>query len=526
VGPRSESARAWWALTGACTGLFLLMLDSTVVVLALPSIQHDLDASLAGLQWVQNAYLLVIAALVVTLGRLGDVVGRRTVFVAGMATFAVGSVASGLADSLPLLVTGRVIQGVGGAAMLSLSLAIACDSFPGERQAAALGIWAAVSSIALAVGPLIGGLLIGGVSWRWIFWINLPVGVLGVLITRAAARDSRDAEAGGIDLPGAATLGAGLTMVVLAFVQSDQWGWGDGRTLLLLACGVAALAVFGVVEGRVAAPIVDFTLFRNRPYLGASAAAFGLVGAYWTVMFFQPQYLQNILDYSVIEAGALILPITVPMVFISPFAGRMIKRLGVRLLMTLGMLCALAGLILMTRVDSSSAYGAVLPGYLLFGVALGLVYAPMSAAAMAAMPPEKSGIASGVLAMNRVMAGAVALAVAGAVFQGVQHDRLSDALAERAPQARATDARELDGLLAGSESARAELAGQPPAVAAHIEQTTRETYTYALDRALWVLVALVAVGTLFTAILLPSRPGREPGPVERRHHLHHRRFHL
>jgi MFS transporter, DHA2 family, multidrug resistance protein len=177
-------------------------------------------------------------------------------------------------------------------------------------------------------------------------------------------------------------------------------------------------------------------------------------------------------------------------------------------------------------VDASSSYGAVLPGYLLFGIALGLVYAPMSAAAMAAMPPEKSGIASGVLAMNRVMAGAVALAVAGALFQSVQHDQLSDALAQRAPQARPADARELDGLLAGSQSARAELAGQPPVVAARIEQTTREAFTYALDRALWVLIALVAAGTVLTAVLLPSRPGRDPGPAERRHHMHHRRFHL
>ena len=210
-----------------------------------------------------------------------------------------------------------------------------------------------------------------------------------------------------------------MTAIVLPLVESDVWGLGSVKTLGLLGAGAALMLAFWAVEHRVEQPIVDFALFRNGPYFGASAAAFALVGAYWSLMFFQPQYLQGPLGHSATATGLLILPITAPMIVISPLAGRMIARFGARGLMTAGMLCGVVGLIFMTQISDDSGYGLLLPGYLLFGVALGLVYAPMSSAAMAAMPPEKTGIASGVLAMNRVLAGAVALAVTGAVFQSL-----------------------------------------------------------------------------------------------------------
>ena len=479
--------RQWWVLVGTCLGLFILMLDSTVVALALPTIERELHASADNVQWVLNGYLLVISVLVVTAGRLGDIAGRRRIFLIGMAVFGAGSVVAALANDDAVLVAARVIQGVGGAAMLSLSLAIVSHAFPVEQQGQALGIWAAVSALALAIGPLVGGVLID-IDWRLIFWINLPICAAGILITRWAARESRDETSPPtLDFPGLATLTPGLLAVVFALVRADNWGWGSWRTLLLLAVGVLLLAAFWAIEHRVRSPIVDFSLFRNGPYLGASAAAFALVGAYWVVIFFQPQYLQEVLDHGPVAAGVLVLPITAPMVFISPFCGPLIKRLGPRYLMTAGMVCGAVGLALLTRIDANSSYGALLPGYLLFGIALGLVYAPMSTAAMLAMPREKAGIAAGVLAMVRVTAGALALAVVASVFQSIQSDQL-----EQHP-----------GDTAGA-------------------------FATALADSTWVLVGLVAVGAVLTWALVRRSGGEEhPAPEEHpAHRLERHRLHL
>ncbi len=477
-----ESSRKWWTLAGACSGLFLLMLDSTVVALALPEIRGDVGASSEGLQWVMNGYLLTIAVLVVSAGRLGDMFGRKRVFIAGMAVFAAGSVVSGAAGDQVGLIAGRVLQGAGAAPMLSLSLALVCHAFPAETQARALGIWAAVSALALAIGPLAGGLLIE-LDWRVIFWMNLPVAALGVAITAIAAPESTDPGAGTrIDWPGLAALSVGVTGLVLALVQSNAW---DAEiTLAVVLTGLVALLSFWRIERRVADPIVDFELFRNRPYFGASAAAFCLVGAYWAVMFFQPQYLQDVRGHSPIAAGLLILPITAPMIFVSPFSGRLIGRFGARLLMTVGMVFGVLGLLLLTQVSADSSFALVLAAYLLFGISLGLVYAPMSTAAMAAMPAAKVGIASGVLAMDRVLAGAVSLAATGAVFHALQGDGDSFATA-----------------VAGST---------------------------------WFPAALCAlgVGLTWTFVRDPETPGPDPAvsgdpaPGELQHHNHHRRFHL
>lgn len=464
--------RKWWTLAGACAGLFVLMLDSTVVALALPEIRHDVGASAEGLQWVMNGYLLTIAVLVVTAGRLGDMLGRKRVFLAGMVLFAVGSVVSGAAGDQDALIFGRVLQGVGAAPMLSLSLALVCNVFPSDEQPRALGIWAAVSAVALAVGPLAGGLLIE-LDWRVIFWMNLPVCALGIAITLAAAPESTDPGAGTrIDWPGLAALSGGLTAVVLALVQSQSWS--AGPVVVLAVAGLLLLLAFWAIEHRVREPIVEFSLFRNGPYFGASAAAFALVGSYWAVMFFQPQYLQDVRDHSPILSGLMILPVTAPMIFVSPFSGRLIARFGARRLMTAGMLCGVLGLLVLTRIEADSPYVVLLVGYLLFGIALGLVYAPMSTAAMAAMPGEKVGIASGVLAMDRVLAGAVALAATGAVFHA--------------------------------------LLGDGHSFAAAIADST------------WVVAALCAVGAVLTWMFVrdPARPP-EGHP---QHRMHHKRFHL
>ncbi len=461
-------ARKWWVLAGTCAGLFLLMLDSTVVALALPSIRADVGASSAGLQWVMNAYLLAITVFVVSAGRLGDMFGRKRLFLAGTVIFALGSALSGAAGEEHVLIAGRVLQGIGAAPMLPLSLAIVCNVFPREEQARALGVWAGISAVALAIGPLVGGALVD-LDWRLIFWINLPVAALGIAVTALTAPESRDPGSGRhLDLPGLLTLTVGLTAVVLALVQSRVWG--SSAVIALAALGSGSLVAFWRIERCSPEPIVDFALFRNRPYLGASAAAFALVGSYWSVMFFQSQYLQDVRGHSAVLSGLLILPITVPMVLISPRSANLISRFGARRLMSAGMSFAVLGLLVLTQVSSASPYPVLLCGYLPFGVALGLVYAPMSTAAMAAMPAEKVGIASGVLAMDRVLAGTIALAATGALSHA---------------------------LTAGGAG-----------------------YAAAIATAGWLLVALCVVGTWLTWALVRDA---EPAPAER--HYHHR-FHL
>ncbi len=465
-----ERTRPWWTLAGTSAGLFLLMLDSTVVALALSSIHHDLDATSAGLQWVMNGYLLVITALVVTAGRLGDQFGRKRLFLVGMVLFGLGSAVSGAAGDELTLIFGRILQGVGAAPMLPLSLAIVCNAFPPREQARALGIWAAVSAVGLGIGPLVGGALVD-LDWRLIFWINLPVSVLGTAIVWIAAPESTDPGSGRrVDLAGLAALAIGLSAVVLALIQARVWSGGAIAALAVL--GAASLYAFWRVEHRVADPIVDFALFRNGPYFGASAAAFCLVGAYWSVMFFQPQYLQDVRGHSAIVSGLMILPVTVPMVFVSPFSARLIARFGARALMTAGMVCGTVGLLVLTQLESGSSYALLLAGYLPFGIALGLVYAPMSTAAMAAMPREKVGIASGVLAMDRVMAGTIALAVTGAVFHA---------------------------LLEGGDS-----------------------FSAAVGDSTWVLAAVCALGVALTWAFVRDT-GRPPPPEQ---HARHRHSHL
>jgi EmrB/QacA subfamily drug resistance transporter len=501
-------------------GLFVLMLDSTVVALALPAIQHDLDASSPALQWVQNAYLLIIATLVVTAGRIGDIAGRRRVFLAGLALFGAGSALAALAPSPDLLIAGRVVQGAGGAAMLALSLAIVSDAFPDAERPRALGLWAAVSGISLAVGPLVGGALVEAASWRWIFWLNLPFLAAGLLITLRATRESRDETAGGeVDWPGLATLGTGLLLVVLALVQAK--GWPAGRVLGLAAGGAALLAAFVLVERRAREPIVDFALFRNGSYFGATMAGFTLVGAYWAVMFYEPQYLQDILGHSALEAGLLVLPITVPMVVLSPLVPRLEARFGTRGLMTFGMALGAAGLAVMALAGSARSYGRLLPGYLLFGLALGFVYASMSTAAMTAMPREKAGIASGVLAMSRVLAGALVLAAVGALFQHLLLERRAELLPDVSQGGPAPGA-DLDALLAGSADARAEIAGLPLQARLAVETAARDAFGFAMGRGLWVCAAIVVLGALLTWRFVRDAP-RVPAPAPE-HHARHRRL--
>src|SRR3954454_21649829 len=315
----NEGNRRWWTLAAMCFALFMVMLDNTVVNVALPSIQKDLGATVSGLEWTVNAYTLAFAVLLVTGGRLGDIFGRRRMFLFGVVTFAASSAFIGFSQSEAWLVAGRAVQGLRAAFMMPGTLSIISNAFPPEERGKAIGTWAGVSALALAIGPVVGGFLVENVSWQSIFFLNIPVAALAVVVTLAAAPESYDnTVARFVDLPGVATLSIGLASLVLALVEGNAWGWGSPEIIALLTIAAAALVAFVVAERRVRVPMVDFAFFRSRSFLGANLVAFVVSFSMLAMFFFLALYMQNVKGYSPLEAGVRFLPSTVVIIFAGP----------------------------------------------------------------------------------------------------------------------------------------------------------------------------------------------------------------
>ena len=414
----TEDNRKWWTLGAMCFALFMIMLDNTVVNVALPSIQRDLGASISGLEWTINGYTLSFAVLLATGGRLGDIFGRRRMFIVGVVIFAATSATAGLAQSSTDLVISRVVQGVCAALMMPATLSIVTHAFPPEERGKAMGTWAGVSGLALAVGPVLGGLLTEHVSWRAIFYLNIPVAIGAVTAALFAVRESRDQTVGReIDFAGVTVLTASLTALVLALVEGNAWGWGSPEIVALLVGSAIGLASFVAIELRVKAPMVEFHFFADRNFVGAVVVALVISFAMLGVFFFLALYMQNILHYSPLEAGVRFLPSTLMIVTLAPIAGRLSDRYGPRWLIAGGLLIVAASLFVFTGIAVDSGYGDLLPGFTLLGIGIAMTMSPMTSAAMNAVAGEKAGIASGVLSMFRMVGGSLGVAVTGAIFQ-------------------------------------------------------------------------------------------------------------
>jgi EmrB/QacA subfamily drug resistance transporter len=415
----TDANRKWWTLGAMCLSMFMIMLDSTVVNVALPSIQKDLHTTVDELEWVVNGYTLSFAALLVTGGRLGDIFGRRLIFMIGVAVFAISSATAGLAQDPTMLVVSRIAEGVGGALMMPATLSIITDTFPAEERGKAIGTWAGISGLALSFGPLAGGFLTEDVSWRAIFYINLPIAVLALLASLFAVRESRDEKAERrIDYLGVILLTVALTSIVLALIEGNDWGWGSGRIIGLLVIGAVTTAAFIVTESRVKAPIVDFSFFRSRNFIGANTVAtiisFAMMGSF----FFLAIYLQDLLGYSPLETGVRFLPTTVLVVIAAPIAGRVADRIGSRWPMVLGLAITSVALYLFAQMTATTTYSDLLVAFILLGLGIGMTMSPMSTAAMNAVDVDKAGVASGTLQMFRMMGGTIGVAATGAIFQG------------------------------------------------------------------------------------------------------------
>jgi EmrB/QacA subfamily drug resistance transporter len=495
-----EGNRKWWTLAAMCFALFMTMVDNTVLTVALPSIQRDLHPSISGLEWAINAYTLTFTVLLVTGGRLGDIFGRRTVFLGGVVTFALSSAFIGLAPNEALLVAGRAIQGVGAALMMPGTLSIISDEFPPEERGRAIGAWAGISGIALAIGPVVGGVLTDYFSWRAVFFVNVPVALGAIWITHYAVRDSRDETVErSVDVPGVAALSLGLTSLVLALIEADRWGWGSARIVALFAAAAAGLAAFAWIESRRRVAMLDFSCFRSRTFVGANVVAvvvsFALIGQF----FFVALYMQSVLGFHALGTGVRFLPAVVLIVVTAPLAGWLADRTSPRrlLLVALGLLAS--SLMLQTRIDADSGYATLLPAFIGLGVAIGLALTPMSAVAMNAVEVAKAGAASGILSMSRMVGGLLGIAVTGTLFQALFRSRLNH-LADGTALARQGADRTLEAVAAGRVSNLASGADQ-----ARLGRAARESFVYALDGSIRLSVAVAVVGAALVAVLIPGR---------------------
>ena len=411
----TDENRRWWTLAAMCFALFMVMLDNTVVNVALPSIQRDLHTSLAGLEWTVNAYTLAFGVLLVTGGRLGDIFGRRRVFLMGVVLFAASSLFIGFSQSSAWLISGRAIQGVGAALMMPATLSIITNAFPPHERGKAIGTWAGVSALALAIGPVLGGVLIEHVSWQSIFFINVPVAAGAVVVTLFATHESRDESVlPKVDVAGIAAITVGLTALTLALVEANAWGWGSLRIIGLFGLAAGGLTAFALVERRVRVPMVDFSFFGSRTFLGANIVAFIVSFAMLAMFFFLTLYMQNVLRFSPLEAGVRFLPTTLMIIVVAPVAGRLTDRIGPRPLMTAGLALVAGSLFWQSFLTAGTGFGFLLPGFVLMGIGIALVMSPMSTAAMNAVDQTKAGVASGILSMSRMIGGTLGIAVLGA----------------------------------------------------------------------------------------------------------------
>ena len=418
----------WKVLTVLCIGLFMLLLDGTIVNIAIPSIMESFGTGFSEIEWVVNAYLLVFAVSLITMGRLGDMFGRRLLFVVGLTVFSLASLACGLAPSVGWLIAFRALQGLGGSMMMPATLSIIANVFPPQQRGAAMGIWGGVIGVATAAGPILGGLIVDGVSfsslfegrsWPYIFLVNVPIGIALFALSLKIIPESRDTTGSHrLDLPGIVVLSVSLFCLTFALIEGQNYGWGSATILALFGAAAIGVAVFILVERRQPEPLMQLSLFRSRTFSVANACGAILSAGMMGLFFLLPLFFQAILGYSAVRTGLLLTPLSAAVVVASPLSGWLSDRIGSRWLISLGMLVTALGFLL-TRphlaLDQSSS-ALVLP-FVIAGLGIGSVSAPMTSAVMASAPLAKAGSASGVLSTMRQLGSVLGIAVMGAVLQ-------------------------------------------------------------------------------------------------------------
>jgi EmrB/QacA subfamily drug resistance transporter len=507
-----QRGNKWWTLVAVCLGTFMLLLDITIVNVALPDIQRALNSSFSDLQWIVDAYALTLAAFLLTAGSLADMFGRRLLYLVGLAVFTFASVLCGFAVSTVMLQLSRAMQGVGGAIMFAVSLALLADSFRGKDRGVAFGVWGAVTGLAVAVGPLLGGILTSGISWRWIFFVNAPIGIAAVIIALAKVAESRATQASRPDWLGFSLFTVALSSLVYGLIESNQRSFTDGLVLGCLAVAAVLLAVFVLVELRSAQPMFDMKLFKLPTFSGGAVAAFGLSASIFAMLLYLVLYLQDILGYSPLATGVRLMVISGGILVTSTVAGRLTSRVPVRLLIGPGLIVIGAGLLLMRGLDAGSAWTHLIPGMIVGGVGVGVVNPPLASTAVGVVPPQRAGMASGINSTFRQVGIATGIALLGTLFSNNVKDEVLarvaavPGLSRSGPQiAAAVQSGEIRNVIARlPEQAR-------PAVG----MITRAAFTTGLNRILLVAAVIALVSGVISLAAIRGRDfaqQQRPGP--------------
>jgi EmrB/QacA subfamily drug resistance transporter len=505
-------ARKWWTLIAVSVATFMLLLDITVVNVALPAIREDLGASFTDLQWVVDAYALTLASLVLTAGSLADRLGRRRLFAAGLGIFSVASLLCALAPDPTFLNLARALQGVGGAVMFAVSLALVAQEFPaGRERGVAMGMYGATIGAAVAIGPLVGGALTDSLGWESIFYLNLPIGLAALALTYLKLRESRDPNATRVDWPGVATFSAALFLLVLALLRGNADGWGSTPIVSLFAGAAALLGAFVAVERRVAEPMLPLGLFKRRTFTGVQLAAFAVSSSLFALFLYLTLYLQSYLGHSPFEAGVRYLPITVTSFFLAPIAGVLLARVQARLMLSAGLAGVGAGLLLMGGIQAGPEWTTLLAGFLVAGAAVGLLNPVIADVAVSVVPKEQSGMASGINDTFRQVGIAVGIAVWGAILVGRGADKV-EALTRGTAATSPERARELMEAASSGNLDQA-LGAAPPQARETLSDAAREGFLTGLNDVL-TLAALIAFIGAALALWLVRERDIERQPLE------------
>ncbi|QIQ01934.1 MFS transporter [Streptomyces liangshanensis] len=499
AGHAPPAQNKWWTLTAVCLGTFMLLLDITIVNVALPDIQRSLHASFSDLQWVVDAYSLTLAALLLTAGSLADLYGRKKLYVIGLTIFSLASLLCGLANGSLMLQLSRGLQGIGGSIMFSVSLALLADAFRGKDRGVAFGIWGTITGLAVAIGPLLGGLLTTGLSWEWIFYVNLPIGVIAVVITVLKVADSRNPAARHPDWPGFVLFTAALSSLVYALIQSSHESFSDPAVIACLAASVVLMTAFVVVELRVSEAMFDLSLFRKPTFTGGLVAAFGLSASLLSMLLYLVLYLQDILGFSALGAGVRLLLISVGILVMSTVSGRLSSRMPVKYLIGPGLLLIGGGLLWMRGLDASSGWTHLIPGMLMSGAGLGLVNPPLASTAVGVVQPANAGMASGINSTFRQIGIATGIALLGTLFSSKIKSYVTDHIAG-IPGAGEIGSRLSTAVQSGTVSQTVDTL--PPAVRGPVENLAAAAFTSGLNELLLVggIIALASGVVAFFTI--------------------------
>jgi EmrB/QacA subfamily drug resistance transporter len=484
-------------------------IPTCVVAVALPEIHEELNASLAELQWTLTAFNLTYAALLIAAGRLSDIFGRRLFFLVGSVVYGAAAAAASAAQSATWLILCVAAMGVGAAILTPASLAILRQTFELKQLGMAIGIFGTAGTIIAGVGPALGGILTQW-EWRSVFWINVPIAVVFFLLAWRSTPESRSPDADRhIDYTGLAALVMGLTAVSLALIQGQTWGWKSTPTIGLLAAGIGMLVLFVLIEARVRNALVDLALFRHRNFTGAQVTVFALNFVLAAVLFFMPLYLQELLAYTPIKTGLLLLPMSATMAIGLLSGGKIAERVGVRIPITVGLVLTAAGTFLLTRLSVTDDYTRLWPALLVIGGGVGIALTPLNMAAITAVPRAASGLAAGILTTIAGLGGVFGVALTGGIFQEEQDRKLDQQLADHGLHLGDSVERTLSGYLAGSSAAKDELAKFTGNTRGVVVDAIHDSFVFGIANVMWLAAGLSLVSALFTALVMQRRPPAE-----------------